>query len=130
MNIDNLTLGQVKKLQELFSNSNSKLAVNYNLFINKHCIIRGSGSGVHMGVVKEVANGEVILENARRLYFFKSNISDAESKIFTLSEVALTGLSPESKIGCIEPLIYLSPVFEIIPTTEMARKTYEAAYVK
>ncbi len=130
MNIDELTLGQIKQLQALLGNATATPTVNYSHFIGKHCIVRGSGAGVHMGTVKEVANGEVILENARRLYYFKSNITDKQSKTFTLSEVALTGLSNESKIGCLEEIIYLTPIFEIIPTTEAARKTYEVAYVK
>ena len=73
MNIDELTLGQIKQLQTLLGNTTPTPTVNYSHFIGKHCIVRGSGSGVHMGIVKEVANGEVILEKARRLYYFKSN---------------------------------------------------------
>ena len=130
MNLDELTLGQIKQLQSLLGNNPAHSGINYNHFVGKHCVVRGSGSGVHMGVVKEVFNGEVILENARRLYYFKSNLTDKQSKTFTLSEVAATGLSAESKIGCLEEIIYLTPIFEIIPTTEAARKTYEAAYVK
>ncbi len=130
MNIDDLTLGQIRQLQGLLGGTQAQVGINYNYFIGKHCIVRGSGSGVHMGIVKEVSNGEVILEAARRLYYFKSNLTDKQSKIFTLSEVAATGLSAESKIGCLEDIIYLTPIFEIIPTTEMARKTYEGAYVK
>jgi len=130
MNIDELTLGQIKQIQILFGNQDIKKGLDYSNFIGKHCIVRGSGSGVHMGIIKQVSVGEVILESARRLYYFKSNLTDKQSKTFTLSEVAATGISPESKIGCIEEIIYLNPIFEIIPTTEIARKTYEAAYVK
>lgn len=130
MNIDDLTLGQIKQLQGLLGSNAPSKGVDYTLFLGKHCIVRGSGSGVHMGVVKDVCNGEVILQDARRLYYFKSNLTDKQSKTFTLSEVALSGLSAESKIGCLEEIIYLTPIFEIIPTTESARKTYEAAYVK
>ena len=129
MNINELTLGQVKELQTLLSGAVARPTVDYSHFIGKHCITRGSGSGVHMGIVKEVCDGEVILEQARRLYYFKSNLTAKESKIFTLSEVAVTGLSPESKMGCLQEIVYLTPIFEIIPTTEAARKTYEKAYV-
>jgi len=84
----------------------------------KYCIIRCSGAGVHAGYLKEKSETEVVLLNGRRLWKWYGK---------TLSGLALEGtFAPEQcKFADTLPEIILSGWCEIIPCTEVARKSLE-----
>ena len=107
MSIDNLTLGEAKSLVNLFNFSDSKKD-SLNSMIGKFVIIRTYSAGVHFGELSEKAGSEVILKNARRLYYWKTNGG------ISLSEVAKTGLHDDSKVCSTLDGIWLDAI-EIIP---------------
>jgi len=88
--------------------------------IGKKVIIRTYSAGVFFGKLEEKAGNEVILSNARRMYYWKA------IKGISLSACALYGVSDESKI--VEPVesIWLEAI-EIIPCTPKSIKTLEEA---
>lgn len=122
MNIDDLTIGEAKELARMFApTSNCVMAgVGCNTMIGKKCIFRSYASGVHFGELVEKDGKEVIIKNARRLWYWKTT-----NKGISLSEVAISGLAKDSKV-CAPVDIWLEAI-EIIPCTKEAIKNIEAA---
>lgn len=94
MNIDDLTLGQIKQLQASIlgvSNESNML----QSFVGKYVICRSRNEGVNAGTVKMIDETGVVLDDARRLYYHKpvnKNVSWYEG-------VAKSGISSDSKVG-------------------------------
>lgn len=90
-----------------------------DLLVGKKCIIRTYAAGVHYGEITEKDGNEVILKNARRLWYWKTT-----NKGISLSEVANAGVDNESKVCASVDLIWLEAV-EIIPCTKEAINNIE-----
>lgn len=114
MNIDDLTLGEIKQLQNIFAGNNT---AKVNPMVGRRCLIRTYSAGVHIGDVVSVNDMEVHLKNALRLWKW-------EGGGLSLSAVAMNGIKGGrlNKTG----EVFLTNAIEIIPTTEEA----EARYVK
>lgn len=121
MNIDDLTIGEAKELAKMFAPKASDVNASLNSMIGKKCIFRSYSSGVHFGELVEKEGKEVIIKNARRLWYWKTT-----NKGISLSEVALTGLAKDSKVCAAVDAIWLEAI-EIIPCTKEAIKNIEAA---
>jgi hypothetical protein len=127
MNIDDLTLGQIKQLKCLFGSDNkpnhsSDQAGGLNCFIGKKVIIRTYSAGVFFGTLIEKAGKEVILNAARRLWYW-----DTADKGISLSDVAIGGIGKETK-ACAAVDIWLEAI-EIIPCSDIAIKSIESTSV-
>lgn len=81
--------------------------------IGKYAIVRTYSAGVHAGTVKEEDGKRVVLENARRLWYWKG--------AFTLNTVAIKGVGTGSKIPAAVPEITLTEAIEVIPATAEAQ---------
>lgn len=121
MNIDDLTIGEAKELAQMFAPKSSGVNANLNSMVGKKCIFRSYSSGVHFGELVEKDGKEVIIKNARRLWYWKTT-----NKGISLSEVALGGLAKDSKVCAPVDSIWLEAI-EIIPCTKEAIKNIEAA---
>jgi len=117
MKLDDLTIGEAKKLAALFSCGNSQIA---NPVIGKYCIARCYSAGVHAGTVESVDGENVVLSNSRRLWQWKAKDGVA------LSGLAQTGLN-SGKVDVVNPSIYLTGVCELIPCTETAKESINGA---
>lgn len=85
--------------------------------LSNRVIVRCTGAGVHVGTLVKKEGDTVILENANRLFYFKS--ATPRKAMFSLSEVATQGLCrKQSKIGALVSTISLRDWHEIIPVTE------------
>lgn len=115
MNIDELTVGQLKELKGLISCESSKSDQTGHPMLGKRCLIRTYSAGVHIGDVVYVNGMEIKLQNALRLWKW-------EGGGLSLSAVANNGIKGGrlNKTG----EVYLTNVIEIIPTTSNAEKTY------
>ena len=84
-----------------------------------HAVVRTYSAGVFAGIIKSRNGKEIILTNARRIWYWEGAAS--------LSELAMKGTSKPS--GCKFPVpvteVLLTEVIEITPTTEAARKSIE-----
>ena len=89
----------------------------------KYCVIRGHGFGVFAGTVKEVDADCVLVENARRLWYWDGAAS--------ISQIAMEGVTlPENcKFTMVVDSIVLRDYIEIIPTTAAAQKVIEEVKV-
>lgn len=88
-----------------------------------YVIIRSQGSGVHAGYLESRDGGEVVLSNARRIWYWEGAAS--------LSQLAMEGTSKPG--SCKFPMAVTSitvlNVLEIIPCTEAARASIEGVKV-
>lgn len=121
INIDELTLGQIKQLKGLLGGEASSISINP--LVGKKVIVRTYSAGVHFGEIVEKEGSEVILKNARRLWYWKT----ANGGI-SLSEVANEGLHKDSKTCAAVELHWLDAI-EIIPCTKEAIKNIEGQNV-
>jgi len=80
-----------------------------------YVIIRTYSAGVHAGYLKEREGKEVVLLNARRLWYWKGAAS--------ISQLSVDGVSSPSdcKFPCEVGQITLTEAIEVIPCTEKAR---------
>ena len=88
----------------------------------KYCVVRTYSAGVHIGYVKSFAekhpqHAELI--NSRRLYYWSGACS--------LSQVAMDGVSSDSKIAVEVPEQVLTDAIECIPCSEKAAEFFKGA---
>ena len=93
------------------------------MYEGKHCIVRTYSAGVFAGIIKSLEGKEAVIEDARRIWFWAGAAS--------LSQLATKGttMPHDCKFPCAVPEVYLSEVIEVIPTTEIARKSIEEVKV-
>lgn len=116
MNLDELTLGDIKKLQNLIG-SKTEISNENHPMIGKYVIIRTYSAGVWAGYLHTKVQGEVIIKEARRLYRFWCK------KSISLSAVSLYGIIEEkSRLAAPVDEVCLQWI-EIIPTTEGSKKS-------
>ena len=118
MNIDDLTLGQIKILQGVLAAQGEKPAEipAHHPMIGRRCLIRTYSAGVHIGDVVSVVDGmQVHLKNALRLWKWTGGG-------LSLSAVANSGIAGGrlNKTG----EVVLTNAIEFIPTTDVAEATY------
>ncbi len=89
----------------------------------KYVIVRTYSAGVFAGELESREGREVVLKNARRLWYW----SGASS----LSQLAMEGVKNpnECKFPCLVDSVILLEAIEIIDTTEAARKSIEGVPV-
>ena len=123
INIEELTIGQAKELATLFSapQQSQQLQIGLNSMLGKKCIVRTYSAGVWFGEVAKKSGNEVILKNARRMWYWHA----AES--ISLSAVALYGINQDkSKIVAAVPAVWLEAI-ELIPASDKAITSIEGA---
>ncbi len=113
MNVDELTLGQIKEIKSLVACDQPK-SKNHPM-LGRRCLIRTYSAGVHIGDIIAVNEMEVQLKNALRLWKW-------EGAGLSLSAVAMNGIKGGRLNKTDE--IYLTNVIEIIPTTPEAEATF------
>ena len=115
MNIDELTIGQLKQIKAMCSGITDDVQPSSHPFIGKRVLVRTYSAGVHIGDLVYVNGMECKLENALRLWKW-------EGGGLSLSAVANNGI----KGGRLNETgeIYLTNCIEFIPTTKEAEKTY------
>jgi hypothetical protein len=119
MNIDNLTIAEVREIATLAA-SFMPTALSPHPMIGKYVIARCYSAGVHAGTVRSVDGETVILTDSRRLWSWRA----AEG--LALSGVAQNGIdSSKSKLDVVNPIIYLTGVCELIPCTEKAKESID-----
>lgn len=84
-----------------------------------HVIVRARFAGVFAGTLKSRNGQEVVLENARRIWYWAGAAS--------ISELAVLGTSKPEKCKFPSPVpeVLIFETIEVIPTTEAARKSIE-----
>lgn len=120
MNLDDLI-----KLASLLDNSKPQKPADGSLggqFIGKYVIVRSRNEGINAGVVLELDDTGIILEDARRLYYHKP----ANKELSWYEGVALEGLSKDSKVGA-EVTKMIIEDYSITVCTKEAEKSIRGA---
>jgi len=91
--------------------------------IGKHVIVRTYSAGVFAGILKSRDGKEVVMTDARRLWYWDGAAS--------LSQLAVDGVSKPKNCKFPAPVaeILLTEAIEIIPTTTKARDSIEGVMV-
>lgn len=95
ININDLTIGQVKEISGMLNSSTPTKTNLYERYIGKPVLVRSRNEGVNFGFVVAVDETGVILKDARRLWYHKP----ADTSQSWYEGVANTGLSSDSKIA-------------------------------
>ena len=122
MDINEMKLGDIKAIAEMFGQKNDNIANNG--MIGKYVIVRCRDAGVHAGVLESHNGRECVLTESRRLWYWK-NKGDARS----LSGIATNGVHKDSKVGDILARIHLTENCEIIQCTSDAETSIMKAPV-
>ena len=88
--------------------------------VGTYSIIRTYSAGVWFGKVLRKQENEIILGEARRLYYWQ-----VDGGGISLSEISIHGLTNNSKVCEAVEKIWLQPI-EIIPCTEKAIKSIQS----
>lgn len=126
VNINEITIGQAKELAAIVGASAPALSQPNSSgisahFIGKKAIIRTYSAGVWFGTVADKDGNEVVITDARRLWYWKA------AKSISLSAVANFGVDQkDSKITAPVASVWLEAI-EIIPATDEAIKSIEGA---
>ena len=116
MDIDNLTLGQIKEIAALMGSSNRP---TLNQQVGEKVIIRTYSAGVWFGLLDKKSGNEVILVNARRMWRWQCTRS------ISLSGVAAYGIDVDkSKIAPAVSNVWLEAI-EIISCADIAISSIE-----
>jgi len=85
----------------------------------KYCMVRTFSAGVFAGTIVSRKGKEVLLKNARRIWYWAGAAS--------LSQLAMSGTSSPDKCKFPEPVneVLLTEVIEIIPITSAAKKSIQ-----
>ncbi len=94
-----------------------------NNFVGKYVIVRADRAGVFAGTLIEKKGNEVVMENARRLWYWDGANS--------ISQIAISGVSKPENCKFPAPLekILVLGVIEIILCTNEAQKSVEGVPV-
>jgi len=82
--------------------------------IGKKVIVRTYSAGVHFGTLAALDGKNATLTDTRRIWYWEG--------AFTLSAIALDGLSKKSKLSVAVPELILTEAIEIIPVSDKAEK--------
>lgn len=121
MNIDNLTIAEIKQIAAMMPGifgpaAQPQIERPAKRLIGQFVIVRCRDAGVHAGFLVDYEGRSVTLANARRLWRFKC------VRGINLSDVAAEGLRhDQSRISAEVPAIILPEACEIIPTSDTAK---------
>lgn len=119
IDIDKLTLGEIKQIAALLPNISSNKAQAKapdaaHPFVGKYVICRCYSAGVHAGELVSQNGDQAVLKNSRRLWQWTAKDGVA------LSGLAVHGLK-SGKIDTVLPELALTGVIETIPCSKAAK---------
>jgi hypothetical protein len=119
MNINDLTIGEAKQLAQMFGGQQASANLD-DFAIGKWVIVRTDRAGVWFGKLIRKAGKEIILNDARRMYYFKC------IEGISLSSLAVNGVHSDSKIAVAVPEQWLEAI-EIMPVSDKSFKSISEA---
>ena len=121
MNIEDLTLGQIREIQGLFG---GVVEPTSHPLLSEVVLVRDNGAGVHVGTLAEIdtASGRIVLNDARKVWYwegaasvhgiaarglcqYKSKVAPTVARVESFDAVevvAMTSEAVESVMSCPE----------------------------
>lgn len=123
MNLNDLTLGQIRELSSLIGcHSPEKASPKLSPFVGRYVIVRAYSAGVHAGELVSQDGDIVILKDSRRLWNWKAKSGIA------LSGVAVHGIDAKnSKVDVNLSEVCIIGVCEVIPASDVSRESIKNA---
>lgn len=122
MNINDLTIGQLKDLQSLIGGAQQQSNLFKNM-IGKYVVVRSRNEGINAGFLEEADDTGCILKECKRLWYHKPKVK-TES---WYEGVCNHGLSNDSKVsGAVERKVIVED-YSIVECTEKAEKSIQEA---
>lgn len=120
MNLDELTLGDIKQISALFNLGSATLSRDKNITssaIGKYVIVRSRNEGINAGYLEDADETGCVLKDAQRIWYHKP----ADASVAWYEGVANTGLSDQSKISCKVHKKIIIEDYSVTECTEIAR---------
>lgn len=95
MDINSLTIGQLKELQVFFNKPESKNSLITDSAVGRYVIVRSRNEGINFGCVVQSDDTGVVLSEAQRIYYHKPK----DTSMSWYEGVSISGLSDDSKIS-------------------------------
>ena len=93
----------------------------YEKWLGLHVVVRTFSAGIHVGTLAAAEGTAVELKDARRIWKWAG--------AFTLHELSQAGVTPKiSRMSAPVPAILLTQAIELLPTSEDARRTFDATH--
>ena len=112
----------IEKILEIALTDNKTSQRNVDNHIGKYCIVRTNRAGVFFGKIKEKDGAEVIIDECRRLWYWKT------VEGISLSEVANKGLHDDSKV-CDETNNHWAEAIELIECSDISTRSIKGMKV-
>lgn len=120
MNIDDLTLGDIKKLNSMMSvGENNVKSDLHEEYIGRYVIIRSTNEGINFGILKKADSTGVLISGAIRLYHHKPR--DVTQAWY--EGVSNSGISDDTKIAPKVESKVIVERYSITPCTEIAAES-------
>lgn len=118
IDLDDLTLGQIKQLQSLSNSASSNLTQSA---IGEYVIVRSRNEGINAGFLVAADETGCVLKEARRLWYHKPKDNSAA----WYEGVAETGLHIDSKISCTAAKKYIMEDYSITLCSDIGAKSIQ-----
>ena len=120
MNIDELTLGQIREIQNIgfIKNNDSKI---YSRYTGMYVIVRSINEGINAGFVIVCDETGIVLEKVRRLHYHKP----LDKKLSWYEGVAESGLGDGCRVSCEVAEKAIIEKYSILLCTEKASKSIQ-----
>ena len=94
MDLNNLTLGQIKELQSIFTGTKTENSM-LKSYIGKYVICRTRNEGINAGVVVNLDETGVIIKDCRRIWYHEPK----DKSLSWYEGVSISGVSDNSKLS-------------------------------
>ena len=122
MDINDLTIGQLKDLQSLISGGTKQSNLFKNM-IGKYVIVRSRNEGINAGVLEEADETGCVLKECKRLWYHRPSVK-TES---WYEGVCNHGLSDDSKVSGVVSRKVIVEDYSIVECTQKAEKSIKEA---
>lgn len=119
MNLDELKLGDIKKLMCLFNPDQSDRPSILNNAIGKYVIVRSRNEGINAGILELADETGCVLKEARRIWYHKPK----DKNTAWYEGVSQSGLSDDSKISCSVERKYIIEDYSLTICNDTATKS-------
>jgi hypothetical protein len=123
MNIDDLTIRQIKDLQALIGVKSEQQSSLFKFLIGKYVVVRSRNEGVNAGYLEEADETGCVLKDCRRLWWHKPAVK-TES---WYEGVCNHGVSDDSKVSGVVLRKVIVEDYSIVECTDKAIKSIQEA---
>jgi hypothetical protein len=118
MNVDQMTLGQLKELIALFGQKEKNDPITKTA-IGRYVIVRTRNEGINCGKVLFADKSGVVIQDARRIYYHKPK----DSNLSWYEGVAESGLHSDSKISGTVSMKYIIEDYSLTICSTIAEQS-------